>query len=346
MHSLHDSILAQDNDAVAHSRSETGYGYMRVKRTDVVDVLHKAIKEAGIPVLFNKRITTIQESGSGVIATFADGTIANADMLFGCDGIHSAVRRLYVDPSQKPEYSGLAGLMAIISTANLPQSATQQIRGLTATLTGQGMFLGAPCTASGSEVFWGFQHEIAIPDANDDRDGWEVQGRYEIEGFKKNLHAVLAGGKGDWCEVLRQLVDRTEVMKFYPIYRLPLGGSWSRGKVILVGDAAHAMQPHAGQGVGMALEDVFLISRLLADPSRPIEEVGDSFHKIRKPRVEEIYQTASHNAGARKNTGPWGQWMREWVIWASFAIPLGMASKSKRVLGQKFTTYDIEEEKV
>ncbi|KAL4953209.1 hypothetical protein BDW69DRAFT_9367 [Aspergillus filifer] len=344
IHSLNGSILAQDKDVVAHSRSETGYGYMRVKRTDIIDVLHKAVKEAGIPVIFNKRITSIEESGNGVTATFTDGTKANADMLFGCDGIHSATRQLYVDPSQKPEYSGLAGFMSIIPTSTLPQSATKHIKGLTTTLTNQGIFMAAPCTASGDEVYWGFQREMTIPNANEDRDGWEVQGRHEIQGFKKSPHAVLANGKGEWCETLRLLVDQTEVMKFYPIYRLPLGGSWSRGKIILIGDAAHAMQPHAGQGVGMALEDVFLISRLLADPSRPVEDVGESFHNIRKPRVEEIYHTASRNAQARKNTGSWGQWLREWVIWASFANPFGAASRA--MLGQRFTTYDIEEEQI
>ncbi|KAL4964024.1 FAD-dependent oxidoreductase [Aspergillus stella-maris] len=342
MHSLNGSILAQDKDVFAHSRSETGYGYMRVKRTDIVDVLHKAVKEADIAVLFNKRITSIEEGNGNVTAIFADGTKADADILFGCDGIHSAVRQLYVDQSQKPEYSGLAGLMSIIPTANLPESATKHIRGLTTTFTNQGMFMGAPCTASGDEVYWGFQREMTIPNANEDRDGWEVQGRHEIEGFKKNLHGVLAEGKGEWCETLRLLVDQTEVMKFYPIYRLPLGGCWSRGKVILIGDAAHAMQPHAGQGVGMALEDVFLVSRLLADASQSMEDVGTSFHTIRKPRVEQIYHTASHNAQARKNTGPWGQWIREWVIWASFANPFGAAPRG--MLGQKFTTYDIEEE--
>ncbi|KAL4790510.1 hypothetical protein BDV19DRAFT_333302 [Aspergillus venezuelensis] len=344
MHSLNGSILAQDEDAVAYSRAETGYGYMRVKRTDIIDVLHKAVKEAGIPVIFNKRITSIEEANKKVTAIFADGTETTTDALFGCDGIHSAVRQLYVDPSQKPEYSGLAGLMSIIPTSNLPESATRHICGLTTTFTNQGMFMGAPCTASGDEVYWGFQREMAIPNANEDRDGWEVQGRHETEGFRKNLHAVLSNSKGEWCETLRLLVDKTEVMKFYPIYRLPLGGSWSRGKVILIGDAAHAMQPHAGQGVGMALEDVFLLSRLLADASRSVEDVGESFHRIRKPRVEEIYHTASHNANARKNTGPWGQWLREWVIWASFANPFGAGSRS--MLGQRFTTYDIEEEEI
>ncbi|KAL4924988.1 uncharacterized protein BDV17DRAFT_199012 [Aspergillus undulatus] len=345
LYSRNGSILAQDEDLVSNARAETGYGYMRVKRVDVVDVLLKAVQEARIPVHFGKRATKIKERGDGVTVTFADGTDQTADILLGCDGIHSAVRQLYVDPDQKPEYSGLSGMMSIIPTAKLSTTVGKQMRGLNATFTEDGMFMAAPCTADASEVYWGFQREIPLPDTHDTRDGWEVQGRQEINGSKSSLHAVLAEARGDFNDILRELVDQTEVMKFYPVYRLPLGGKWNRGRCVLIGDAAHAMQPHAGQGVSMALEDGFLISRLLADPTRSVEEACASFQRIRTPRVEEIYRTASDNAGARKKAGPWGQWLKEIVIWASFSMPRGLGPQN-RMLGQKYVVYDIDEEKI
>lgn len=88
---------------------------------------------------------------------------------------------------------------------------------------------------------------------------------------------------------------RNESRQIISPFRLPLGGKWSKGRWLLLGDAAHAMQPHAGQGVSMALEDAFLLSRLLqAAPSESVsiylqslQGYGDlgstSFIKVQRP---------------------------------------------------------------
>ncbi|RDW68947.1 FAD-dependent oxidoreductase [Aspergillus mulundensis] len=347
MYSLTRGRLGGLEDFVAHARAETGYGYMRVKRVDVVDVLLDAVQKAEIPVYFGRKLVGVLdgEDKVGVSAQFEDGSTDNADILLGCDGIHSAVRRMYVDPDQKPEYSGLSGMFSIIPASRLSESATRQMTGLSVTLTEQGIFMAAPCTAGKDEIYWGFQREIPVPDTQHSRDGWEVRGRQEVDGFRDNLHETLANGQGDWIDTLRQLVDATNVIKLYPIYRLPLGGTWSRGRCLLLGDAAHATQPHAGQGVSLALEDVFLICRLLADPTRSIEEAYASFHRIRSPRVAEIHQTAARNGAVRKNAGPFGQWLKETALWLALSVPSGLGI-GDRLLGQKHSTYDIEEEEI
>ncbi|KAL4778546.1 hypothetical protein BJX76DRAFT_362635 [Aspergillus varians] len=344
LHSGSGSLLGQQDDAAAYSRAETGYGYMRIKRADVVDVLLKEVRKAGIPIHFGKKITEIKD-GKNVSVVFEDGTKATADILFGCDGIHSTVRKIYVDPPQAPEYSGMSVLFSLIPATRLSAAAAARVRGLSATLTAEGMFLAAPCTNNRDELFWGFTREVAIPDAKDTRDGWEVQARQEIDDFKSNLHGVLSNTQADWLDTLHQLIDQTDVMKFFPIYRLPLGGTWSRGRCVLIGDAAHAMQPHTGQGASMALEDAFLISRMLADPTRSVEEACASYHRIRKPRVEEIYLISAKNAEVRKKSGSWGIWAKEWMIWAAFSNPWGWGLRGQ-VLGQKFTIYDIDEEEI
>ncbi|KAL2859934.1 FAD-dependent oxidoreductase [Aspergillus lucknowensis] len=342
--SLNGTTLGRIGDVVAQPRAQTGFGYMRVKRADVVDVLLQAVRAAGMEVSFDKRLTGIDEGGNRVNVTFSDGSTDTADLLLGCDGIHSSVRQTYVDPGLKPEYSGLAGLFSIIPTAGLSPAMRETVHGLNATITEEGMFIAAPCTAAGDEVFWGFQREIAIPDPDDARDGWEVHTKREVDGFKSTLPGILRDVKGDWGNTLKYLVDRTDVVKFFPVYRLPLGGLWSRGRCLLLGDAAHAMQPHASQGVAMALEDAFLISRLLADPTRSVRSAFESFYRIRAPRVEEIYQTAAQNAGIRKKTGPWGLWLKETAIRASFVLPWGLGIGTQ-AFGQKYTVYDIDEVK-
>ncbi|KAL4885771.1 hypothetical protein BJY04DRAFT_213972 [Aspergillus karnatakaensis] len=343
VYSITGNVLGRYDDLVADARKETGYGYMRVKRVELVDALLAAIREAGIAVHFGKKVTEIREGEDRVHVAFEDGSSDSADILLGCDGIHSAVRKIYVDPEQNPEYTGLAGLFSLIPALNLSPSAVEQIRGLNTTLTEEGMFLVAPCTANKDEVFWGFQRETPMPNNRDARDGWELHGRKEVDEFKKTLHGVLQNATGDWGNTLRALVDQTSVMKFYPVYRLPLGGPWSRGRCLLLGDAAHAMQPHASQGVSMALEDSFLIARLLADRSRGVVEACEAFCRIRRPRVEEIYHAAAQNAGIRKKTGPWGLWVKENFIRLSFYLPFGM-KVGGAAFGKGVTGYDIDEE--
>ncbi|KAF7591570.1 hypothetical protein BBP40_001450 [Aspergillus hancockii] len=343
VHSTQGSILGEQEDIVSYARVQTGFGYLRIKRTDLVDVLLDAVDKAQIPVHFNKRLATIDDSeNSGVTVTFSDGSTDTADLLIGCDGIHSYVRQVHVDPDQVPEYSGFSGLFALVPTSNMPASVIAQISGLGVTLTEQGMFMVTLSSAAGDEVFWGLSQQVPLPESGDSRDGWEVHRQKEVDGFKLNIHRILENVHGDWGEVLRHLVNSTNIVKFYPVYRLPLGGAWYKGRCVILGDAAHAMQPHAGQGVSMALEDCFLLARLLKDTTRPLAEVYKRFEEIRRPRVNEIYGLSARNAGIRKKTGSWGLLAKEVAVgmafWISWALGL-----DKRGRGQGHLVYDIEE---
>ena len=90
------------------TQAQTGYGYMRVKRTDLVNMLLEKFKEgSGIRVEWGKRVVSVQEDENGVRVSLQDGTIDTSDLLLGCDGIRSAVRTTYVDPAAVPLYSGI-----------------------------------------------------------------------------------------------------------------------------------------------------------------------------------------------------------------------------------------------
>ena len=323
---------------------------MRIKRTDLLGVLLDAVHEAGIALRYDKRITSITDGDGRVEVKFSDGTTDTADLLLGCDGIHSAVRTLYVDPSQSPTYTGMSGLGSIVPASVLP-SFLPHVRGMNVTLTQEGMFAAMTCTADDQEICWGFSKEAPLPPSGDARDGWEVHRKQEVEGFKSTLLELLHDAGGQWGNTMRTLVSKTDVVKFYPVYKLPLGGEWHRGRVLLLGDAAHAMPPHAGQGVSMALEDAFLLSRLLEhynaniDISRSLQDVYKRFDKIRRPRVDEISTRAAGNAEMRKKTGPWGLWLKEQGIslYLHGSWALGMDKWGSET---KYIVYDIDEAEV
>jgi 2-polyprenyl-6-methoxyphenol hydroxylase-like FAD-dependent oxidoreductase len=329
-------------DHVGWAREKTGYGYLRIKRRDLQSVLLGEVEKAGIEVRFGKRVVSIDDGVDEVRVVFEDGEMDSADLLLGCDGIHSFVRRSYIDPSQVAEYSGLSGLMSIVPAETVSSEVMDQISGLEATMTEEGMMALNPCTASKNELFWFFTKEVSLPESGDSRDGWEVHGKEEVEGFKDILLEVLKNAQGDWGNALKKVVSSTSVVKFYPIYRLPLGKAWSKGRCVLVGDAAHAMSPHAGQGVSMALEDVFLLSRLLEDDKRPLSEVFEKYDAIRRPRVDELFQMAAENGEMRRRSTPWKLWCMEMKMSMTLSLSwaLGLDLKGAK---QGHLVYDIDE---
>jgi 2-polyprenyl-6-methoxyphenol hydroxylase-like FAD-dependent oxidoreductase len=313
-------------DIGSWSEEKTGYSVMRVRRSDLQDVLLDAVREEGIQVHYSRQVVRIEEKDDGgIAATFSDGAIETADLLLGCDGIHSTVRSLYVDPEATPEYSGISVIYSFLPESDLP-STTSSTAEFTGTLTADGLFALGPCTASSPKVlFWFFSHEVPIPASGNTRDGWEEHGRLEVERFKTNLLDVLRDVQGEWGILVKSVVKETRTVKFYPVFKLPFGGKWSRGRSLLLGDAAHAMQPHAIQGVSMALEDAFLLSRLLqkssSSTSSVLSDVFEKFDGIRRPRIEKFARIAGQNATHRR-TGPWGLWFKElglstmlWLFW-------------------------------
>ncbi|KAJ5697562.1 hypothetical protein N7488_011246 [Penicillium malachiteum] len=341
LHSLQGHVIGT-SDYVGWAREKIGYGYMRIKRVDIVDVMKAKVDDAGIPIIYGKRITEIQEENDGVRVRFEDGTVDTADILFGCDGIHSFVRSHFVDPGYLPEYSGVSGLGALVPGQVLSKGHLEMMTGLEGTLTEEGMLAVNPCAPNKEEVFMFFSKWLPIPETGDSRDGWEVHRKEEVDGFKDQLMGVLKDARGEWGDALREVVQSTSSVNFYPVYRLPLGGRWSRGRCVLVGDAAHAMSPHAGQGVSMAMEDVFLLARLLEDPERPIDEVFQKYDQICRPRVDSIFTMAAQNAQMRKQRTSTGLWWQELKLSVMLNVSWAFGL-DKRGLNQGHLVYDIEE---
>lgn len=104
------------------------------------------------------------------------------------------------------------------------------------------------------------------------------------------------------------------------------------------------MSPHLSQGVPIALEDVFLFSRVLSRTSPPvIEELFQTYYKKRRPRVEEISRKAKSNGNSRTKMSPWRLWVNEIVAIVLFAV-YNFLNLGKFGIGQKSMTYNIEEE--
>src|SRR5690242_3090701 len=94
-----------------------------------------------------------------------------------------------------------------------------------------------------------------MPLDGDNCSGWEQRSRQEISAVKTNCSRLRAF---QTPETLRDISHKTEQVRIYTIYKIPTGREWHKGHCLMIGDAAHAMPPHASQDVSMALEDSFL----------------------------------------------------------------------------------------
>jgi 2-polyprenyl-6-methoxyphenol hydroxylase-like FAD-dependent oxidoreductase len=246
--------------------------------------LHRALREAalaeGIPFEYGKRLVGVELPPGGAIARFADGASRRGDLLVGCDGVHSATRRAILPDARPPEYTGVvdSGGFAPADDAD----------GVMRMIFGRRGFFGWQVTPSG-EAFW-FEnfHQRTPPEL----------GRITDAEWREHL---LALHDGDPTPVAGCIRGTPGLLGRWPIYDLPTLPTWHRGAVCLVGDAAHATSPHAGQGASLAFEDAIVLARCLRD-SADVETAFSRFEEERRPRVEKLVREA-RRTGKRKAAG-------------------------------------------
>jgi 2-polyprenyl-6-methoxyphenol hydroxylase-like FAD-dependent oxidoreductase len=275
--------------------------------------LNRALREAavarGIRLEYGKRLAEIQtpETG-GVIARFEDGTEARGDLLVGCDGIHSATRQAVLPEAPGPEYTGV-----IDSGGFAPAPPGSKADGVMRMIFGLRGFFGYQVVPSG-EAFW-FEnfHQASEPD----RSALDAIPDDEWRQRLLELHA------DDPPPVTDLIWSAAGPVGPWPIYDLPTLPAWHRGPVCLIGDAAHATSPHAGQGASLALEDAIVLAKCLRDIP-DLERAFTAFESHRRPRVEKLVREARRQGRRKAAASPLSRRVRDLML--PFFLELGMRS--------------------
>jgi salicylate hydroxylase len=194
------------------------------------------------------RCIGFEQDDEQAIVTFANGARATADVVVAADGIHSTLQQYVVAPS-RPQFSGQVAHRGIISAASVSWPA-----GAMRNWLGAGKhFLVFPVRAGELINYVGF-----VTTDEQTRESWSAPGdptalAQEFAGWDPLILAILAEAKNTfrWG-----LYDRE-----------PLA-AWTRGRLTLLGDAAHPMLPHAGQGANQAIEDGVALATVLASADR------------------------------------------------------------------------------
>ena len=213
----------------------------------------------------------IQESAHGVSASFDGMGDVHADAVVGADGLHSVVRRAILG-SEEPVYSGYTAWRGVTAFDHAQLAVGET--------WGPGQRFGQVPMAH-SEVYW-FATQNAPP-------GTRAQ-----SGEKAEVLRLF----GNWHRPIAALVEHTDASAVLrnDIYDRPPARCWSRGRVTMVGDAAHPMTPNLGQGACQALEDAVILGRALrAAPD--IAAAWQVYERTRRPRAAFVTR-ASRRIGA------------------------------------------------
>lgn len=250
------------------SQDKHGYKALRIYRYELIKVLVAMINEAGIPVEYQKKFDhVISESPTAVTWAFADGSTASAKLLVGADGIHSRVRQ-HLYPDLTPKFTNMIGVSAAVPRAQLQADPNYPLP-VTIMSPKHGAFVIAPQLADGSEAFLGKPKRL---EQEYDRAGWD-----ELLNNKAWCVEFLREGSADFPPIVANAVSNIPLksVNLWPFYVVPKLDTWAKGRVVILGDAAHAIPPTAGQGVNQAFEDVYTFAGIVAKVQQRKQSADD-----------------------------------------------------------------------
>ena len=265
-----------------------------VRRAQLHQLLASEAARTGVQIHHGKRLVAIDRSNPReVVALFEDGTVAAGDVLLACDGARSQVRSLLLPDAPAPEFSGLLDFGGF---TRCPPGALRP--GWNEMVFGRRAFFGAFATTTG-EVWWFHNGPVQT--------GALTSGH--VVGDGSAAGAAPTGIPPGSPDLIR---STSEVLGPWPIHDLPSLPRWYDDRVCLLGDAAHAMSPSAGQGASLAMEDALVLARCLRDSDEPAQAFA-AFERLRRPRVEAISRQARRN-NTGKAPGPVGAWFRDRML--------------------------------
>ena len=249
-----------------------GAPWLGIHRAEYQRILGTAYGSAALHL--EHRLVDLVQEPDAVTLTFANGRSAQADLVVGADGVRSAVRQ-WVSGGNDIAYSGTSGFRGIVARDDVPSlpdpEALQFWMGPDAHLLHY---------AIGSDA-----EEINLLAVVEGPRSWDAADRWLTEVEPRDVLARFSG----WHPAATEMVAAAAPAVQWGLFVVQPLLHWYRGRVVLLGDAAHAMLPHHGQGANTTVEDAFTLAALLAQ-AQPgdLEPVLASYQRMRRARTRQI----------------------------------------------------------
>ena len=221
-------------------------GDLGLTRPALHDVLTTEVRRLGIPVHLGVTFESFEDKGDRVEVKLSDGTSGTYDLVIGCDGNYSAVRKV-LWPDATPKFTGQG-----VWRYNVPRPKDLEWSDLYIGDSGNG-FRGKAgyCPLSEDEMYiFSVTEEPGNP-------------KFAPDTLADELQKRLKGYGGVLGEAARAVTDPALVV-YRPLEACIMPDPWYKGRVVLIGDAAHSATPHLGQGAAMAVEDAVVLAEELA----------------------------------------------------------------------------------
>ncbi|EFY96641.1 FAD-dependent oxidoreductase [Metarhizium robertsii] len=243
-------------------KTNAGYrGIQGIRRDHLLEQLIRVLPSD--TVVFKKRLEDVVEGGDDekIVLKFADGTVAEADAVIGCDGIKSKTRNIVLGPDStagKPTYTHVNSYPTVIPMEKAVSAlGERKARAFHNHLGPDANILHYP-------VAHGTMCNVTVFVRNDEE--WPQDKPTALVGQRADIEHRFR----DWNPAIRDLISHLpETLPTWAVfdlwdYPLPF---YNKGRICVAGDAAHASSPHHGAGAGMGVEDALVLSVLMADAS-------------------------------------------------------------------------------
>jgi 2-polyprenyl-6-methoxyphenol hydroxylase-like FAD-dependent oxidoreductase len=232
-----------------------------------------------VTVAYGTTVSALDWSTDSPVVTFSDGTRDQFDLVVGADGIHSAIRQA-IFPAVEPTYRSFCAWRTVMDHPDTDRALT--IRTVPGTLLGS--FQVGPRLVYAFLLF----HAAEVP---------ALSRAQHLVRFKE----LASFFRGPIPTLIQEQRDPTRVV-FVPVYEVETP-SYHQGRVVLIGDAAHAFSPILAQGAAMAIEDAVTLAELIGT-SNDVDEALQAFETARRPRVDTMRAAVRRRTIGRGLEGP------------------------------------------
>jgi len=244
-------------------------------RADLVELLAAALPDNVVHT--GHRCTGFEQRDDTARVSFSNGAVAEADVIVAADGIHSELRP-YVFPPSNSVFSGSVAYRGVLPLERIPDWPTDSWL----MWLGKGKhFLTFPVRAGQLINYVGF-----VPADQRMKESWSSPGDPDV------LRREFAG----WDQRIESLLQKVQMTFRWALYdREPLP-TWTRGRLTLLGDAAHPMLPHLGQGANQSIEDGMALATILARADcSTVPAALAAYERLRRERVAQVQRGAREN---------------------------------------------------
>jgi 2-polyprenyl-6-methoxyphenol hydroxylase-like FAD-dependent oxidoreductase len=271
-----------------------------IMREAVHEVLAEELNRLSVPIRLGTTVSVLTQTDDGVDVSFTDGTRGRCDLVVGADGSNSIIREMTFGPQVRPRYTGQMNWRATVRRP--PEVA------------GRYSYFG-PTIKSGFNPISEREMYIYLLQNVPERPRWQDE---ELPGILRGLLAEFGGILGRARDEVRdpkQIICR-------PVFSMIMAPPWYRGRVMLIGDAAHTTTPQLASGASIAIEDAVVLARHLRSET-PVEAALAAFMQARYERCRMVVENSEQLGEWEKRPG------------TAEHLVAGLVAESYRILAQE-----------